>query len=72
VIDGDLISEEVWYACRFWTAHIVDVDNAGTDLMDALKKFLLNHVAPWIEICASRGQFQTLVKMREWTRVSFL
>jgi hypothetical protein len=71
VIDEGLISEEVWYACRFWTAHIVDVDNAGTDLIDALKKFLSNHVAAWIEICASRYQFQTLVEMREWTEVSF-
>jgi hypothetical protein len=72
VIDEGLISEEVWYACRFWTAHLLDVDNAGTELMDALKKFLSNHVTPWIEICASRGQFQTLANMREWTQVSFL
>jgi hypothetical protein len=68
-IDESLISEEAWYACRFWIAHILDVDNPGMDLIDALKTFLSNHLVPWIEICASRGYFQTLVRVREWIQV---
>ena len=69
-LDESLISEEVWYACKFWTAHILDVKHASADLIGMLKLFLSNHLLTWVEIMMSMGQFQTLAEVREWILVS--
>jgi hypothetical protein len=70
MLDANIISEEVWYACRFWMHHILDVECPSVDLIKALTHFLSNHFVAWVKILVSKGWFQSLVKVREWIMVS--
>jgi tetratricopeptide (TPR) repeat protein len=70
-LDADIVSEEVWYACRFWTNHVLDVKSPSVDLVNALAHFLSKCFVSWVEIIVSRGWFQSLGSVREWVVVSF-
>jgi hypothetical protein len=64
------ISEEVWYACRFWADHIVDVESpVSTELIAALRDLLFTKVVFWIEIVTVKGRFRNLRRLREWLQV---
>ena len=65
-----LVSEEVWYACRFWPDHMGDVSSpVSAGLIGALRNFLSTQIVLWIEILASRGEFRNLHRVREWLQV---
>jgi hypothetical protein len=67
---GADLSEEVWYACRFWINHVVDVKHPSIDVVNALAHFLSTRFVAWVEIIVSRGRFQSFVAVREWIVVS--
>jgi hypothetical protein len=64
------VSEEVWYACRFWLDHISDVDGpVSAEFMAALRGLLSTQLVLWIEIVAAKGEFQDVRRVREWIHV---
>jgi len=64
------ISEALWYACRFWNEHIIEVQGPVTeDFLDALRKFLTEKLTVWMEVLYSKYPFQTLTPLREWLQV---
>jgi hypothetical protein len=63
------VSEELWYACQFWTAHIVEVEAPVSDLVSALRDFFSTKVVLWMEVLTSKGHLQKLLKVREWLQV---
>lgn len=64
-----LISEELWYACRFWVAHVIDIESPEKELVDALRDFLSTQVMLWVELTTSKGRFQKLIEIRSWLQV---
>ena len=67
---GSHASEELWYACRFWIDHIVEVKAPVSDLVDAMHTFFSTKaVLLWMELVTSKGQFQKLAKARQWLQV---
>jgi hypothetical protein len=64
------ISEHVWYACRFWTDHVVDITSpVSFKFIAALRNLLSTQIVLWMEIVAVKGKFQKLNKVREWLQV---
>jgi hypothetical protein len=63
------ISEEVWYACRFWPDHVFDEIPVSTELIAALRVLLSTKIVFWIEIVTTKGKFRNLRRLREWLQV---
>jgi hypothetical protein len=64
------VSEVLWYACRFWGEHIIDVEAPVSEtLLDGLRIFFSAHLAAWMEVLISNFQFQSLDKVRAWLLV---
>jgi hypothetical protein len=64
------ISEEVWYACRFWPDHIVDVESpVSVEFIAALRNLLSTKIVLWMEIVTAKGKFRNLRRVREWLQV---
>jgi hypothetical protein len=64
------ISEEIWYACRFWADHIIDVESpVSTQLITSLRDFLSTKIVLWMEIVTAKGKFRNLRRLREWLQV---
>jgi hypothetical protein len=64
------ISEEVWYACRFWPDHIVDVESpVSVEFIAALHNLLSTKIVLWMEIVTAKGKFRNLRRVREWLQV---
>jgi len=64
------ISEEVWYACRFWPDHIVDVESpVSAEFIAALRNLLSTKIVLWMEIVTAKGKFRNLRGVREWLQV---
>ncbi|KIM84261.1 hypothetical protein PILCRDRAFT_6526 [Piloderma croceum F 1598] len=71
-LDGSQVTEVLWYACRFWTEHILDVEGPVSDaFLAALRQFLTEKLIIWIEVLNSRYPFQTLYAVREWLQKTF-
>jgi hypothetical protein len=54
------INEALWYACRFWMEHVVDIEDvtAMSDTFpDMLRRFLSTHLVSWLKLLVSVGQF---------------
>lgn len=69
-IADDLIPEEVWYACRFWLDHIIDVEcPIPPELIVALQDFVSTRIVLWTEIVAAKGKFRNLQGVRKWLQV---
>jgi hypothetical protein len=67
------VGEALWYACRFWMEHVVDIEDVAAmpdTFPDMLRRFLSTHLVRWLELVVSVGQFQELSKMRRWLQVS--
>jgi hypothetical protein len=64
------ITEELWYACRFWIDHLLEVKAPLMGLVASLQTFLLDKAVLWMEVLASRGQFRGLAQVQEWSEVS--
>jgi hypothetical protein len=68
--DNSNISEVLWYACRFWTEHIIAIEHpVSEDLMDNLRRFLESKLILWMEVLVTQYPFQTLSKVRAWIQV---
>jgi hypothetical protein len=66
IVDGT-ISEELWYACRFWMDHITDVEApVPNGLIESLQSFVSTQLIFWIEVVTLKDKFTKLVKVRKW------
>ena len=68
------VPEELAYACRFWTNHVIDTDDIlPPALVDALRSFLLTRLLQWIEVMALKELLhiatEILIKLRDWLEV---
>ena len=69
-IDKSNISEVLWYACRFWTVHIIEIEDPDSEfLLDSLRKFLGDKLTLWLEVLSLQYPFQTLSEVRNWLQV---
>lgn len=69
IVDGT-ISEELWYACRFWMDHITDVEApVPNGLIESLRSFVSTQLIFWIEVVTLKDKFTKLVKVRKWVQV---
>jgi hypothetical protein len=65
------VSETVWYACRFWMEHIIEIQGDASDnFLDSLRKFLTERLMLWIELLSTQYSFQNLSRVRAWLQVS--
>ncbi|KAJ7577402.1 hypothetical protein C8J56DRAFT_366886 [Mycena floridula] len=64
---------EVWYACRFWLDHVLDIGTTYPSMlfMTALRKLLTTHMRSWMEVMISRRRFRRLTGLREWISNSY-
>jgi hypothetical protein len=69
VLSEELISEEMWYSCRFWIDHLLVVDDPNTALIGALQNFFASHLVSWVEILSAKGRFRGLWKVTNWIQV---
>jgi hypothetical protein len=70
IVESD-VSEVVWYACRFWTEHIIEIEGDTSDtVLDNLRKFLADKLTLWIEVLNTQYPFQSLSRVRAWLQVS--
>jgi hypothetical protein len=64
------VSEVVWYACRFWTEHIIEIEGDTSDtVLDCLRKFLTERLTLWIELLSTQYPYQSLSGVRAWLQV---
>jgi hypothetical protein len=65
------ISEVLWYSCRFWTEHIIEIeDPAPGIILDSLRVFFAKRLTVWVEVLNTQYPFQSLSKVRTWFLVS--
>jgi hypothetical protein len=70
-LDKLQVSEVLWYACRFWAEHIVEVEGPlSNTFLDSLRRFFTEKLVVWVEVLNSKYSFQRLVKVRQWLQVS--
>ena len=70
---GSQVPEVLWYACRFWAEHIIEVEGSVSDaFIQPLRQFLTQRLTTWVEVLNSRYPFQGLCRVREWIQVSVL
>jgi hypothetical protein len=69
-IPGDAVSEELWYACRFWMNHIVEIQAPTVELIEALWSFLSKGLVLWFEVLTSRSRFH--FEVLGWLQVRIL
>jgi hypothetical protein len=70
-LEVDHITEEQWYAARFWLAHIVKVAKpVDPQVVELLRTFLSRHLTTWIEVLISRWPYESLTPIRRWLEVS--
>ncbi|KDQ19572.1 hypothetical protein BOTBODRAFT_184552 [Botryobasidium botryosum FD-172 SS1] len=66
------VSEELWYACEFWTAHIFELEApAPAEVVELLRNFLSTRSIWWMEICTSVDTFQEFRGIRTWIQGAF-
>ncbi|KAJ7601153.1 hypothetical protein C8J56DRAFT_912281 [Mycena floridula] len=65
------LAPEVWYACRWWSKHLVAVEtNPSVQLLLQLRRFTSVSIRTWIAVMTSRGQFTRFNDVREWYNMS--
>ena len=70
-VNKSLISEVVWYACRFWTEHIIEIKEPQSDtLLDSLREFVTGKLMLWVEVLSTQYPVQNLSRVRAWIEVS--
>ncbi|KAF7969757.1 hypothetical protein HWV62_26048 [Athelia sp. TMB] len=60
------LSEEFLYSCKYWTCHILQVDEPDNDLLEALENFISQHFIGWMEILCSKDRYQDATEIFEW------
>jgi hypothetical protein len=69
IIPSD-VSEVVWYACRFWMEHIIEIEGDASDtVLDCLRKFLAERLTLWIELLSTQYPYQSLSGVQAWLQV---
>ncbi|KAJ6600347.1 hypothetical protein DFH09DRAFT_594299, partial [Mycena vulgaris] len=68
-IDVEDFTDEQWYAVEFWTVHLTQVGKPSSELIQALTKFLSQHLTPWIEVLVSKRLYLSLIPTRKWLQV---
>lgn len=66
------LSEDVWYACRFWVDHILDVHPSFFGpVFKELYAFLTaeSKFTFWIELMAVCGRYRSIAPLLEWIQV---
>lgn len=72
-LDESHVTEALWYACRFWVEHIIEVEGPVSEaILNPLRKFLTEKLTLWVEVLNSRYPFQKLSTVREWLQVSVI
>ena len=67
------VSEVLWYACQFWTTHIIEAGApVSLDIETALHKLTCSQLTRWMEIVTSKGQFRGFLKVYDLMKVSIL
>jgi len=65
VIADMYVSEGLWYTCRFWSQHLIEVGHPMPEgFINALRNFLSMNLICWIEVLCSKGQFQRMADVR--------
>ncbi|TFK41510.1 hypothetical protein BDQ12DRAFT_733035 [Crucibulum laeve] len=65
------VPETLWYVCRFWTEHLMQVGNpVQPEITEALQFFFANTLIRWIEICTAIDRFQKLSALRYWLKIN--
>ncbi|KAG8685398.1 POC1 centriolar protein A, partial [Ceratobasidium sp. 394] len=59
VIGDNAISEALWYACRFWQDHVLDVESLK-EIWEALREFMQEKLIVWMVVVAARGRCRGL------------
>ncbi|KDQ16583.1 hypothetical protein BOTBODRAFT_253016, partial [Botryobasidium botryosum FD-172 SS1] len=71
-ISKDQISEELWYACEFWTAHVLEFEApAQAKLVELLRDFISARLISWMEVCTSVDTFRGFRHVRTWIQTTF-
>ncbi|KDQ10761.1 hypothetical protein BOTBODRAFT_473159 [Botryobasidium botryosum FD-172 SS1] len=66
-VSKNQISEELWYACEFWTAHVLEFEApAPSELVELLRDFLSARLISWVEVCTSVDIFRGFQRVRTW------
>jgi hypothetical protein len=53
------VPEELKYSCLYWVSHLAEVPTPTAELVEALRKFLYEHLLHWIECLSILGELQT-------------
>jgi hypothetical protein len=69
------VTEPLWYACRFWTEHLAQVEGPVSDqFAGMLRRVLSKHLLSWMEVMALKGVLRDMTDMlltlRNWLQVS--
>ncbi|KLO16783.1 hypothetical protein SCHPADRAFT_200109 [Schizopora paradoxa] len=67
-LDNVMISEQLWYACRFWMDHLNDCKFPQEDLLAALKLFLHEKAISWIELTTAKGSLPNILQLTDWIK----
>ncbi|KDQ08609.1 hypothetical protein BOTBODRAFT_191626 [Botryobasidium botryosum FD-172 SS1] len=71
-ISKNQISEELWYTCEFWTAHILEFEApTPTELVELLRSFLSTRLISWLEVSTSVDTFKGFQHVRAWIQATF-
>ncbi|KDQ16947.1 hypothetical protein BOTBODRAFT_221042 [Botryobasidium botryosum FD-172 SS1] len=71
-VSKNQISEELWYACEFWTTHVLESEAPSpAEIVKLLRDFLSIRLISWMEVCASVGTFKGFQRIRTWTQSAF-
>ncbi|KZO90431.1 TPR-like protein [Calocera viscosa TUFC12733] len=60
------LSGALYYACRFWAVHLVDVDIPTASTIEALRQFSSTRLRFWVDLMVALHDFQPLDKVRLW------
>lgn len=73
VVTKGMISEELWYASKFWMVHAVECEApVPGDLVGLVRKFISTQLPLWIELSTALGGFNPIQPLRAWIQVSII
>ncbi|KAI0061393.1 TPR-like protein [Artomyces pyxidatus] len=72
--DIGVIADHLLYACRFWTVHIVDLEEQDLTekFLETFSHFVKNNLVTWMEVVTVKDRFQPLDSVRNWAKASKL
>ncbi|KAB5591454.1 hypothetical protein CTheo_5099 [Ceratobasidium theobromae] len=68
-IAAEQVPMELWYSCRFWIKHLLDVPQPlPVPLLEQLKDFLERRLVLWMELVSAYGQYEGASDIFKWTK----